>query len=248
MAFLKGIWKANPSKHQKLSEELALQQTKDEDNRSETISENDLVTFKLKYLGSYTLNECLSENKPQEAVKNVLKSLKSQKRKPETVDLTISPKGIVVHDSKGDEILTISIYKISNCCTDRLNPRIFSFSATTNSNKNELKHEEDRVECYVFCCGKRKLTENVALSIAKAFTNAFEEWRILPTTKQFQNAMESNYKNEVNDKNKVEQFEEEQLIRFEDEDLFFEDIRSARKDKIQREWVCFEDESAFKRY
>jgi hypothetical protein len=54
MAFLKSIWKTN-GKHHKLSEELALQNAKEaESEQMEMIeNENDVITFKLKYLGCF---------------------------------------------------------------------------------------------------------------------------------------------------------------------------------------------------
>lgn len=41
------------------------------------------------------------------------------------------------------------------------------------------------MECHAFLCSKRKITETVTLAVARAFSTAYEAWRILPAPKQF---------------------------------------------------------------
>lgn len=104
-----------------LSEELTLQNSKDSVNDPGPIlpeNESDVVTFNLKYLGSTIVEKIIGENISAEAVKKILKVAKSARKKLQRVNVTISLKGIEVSDTQGNELLKISIYRISNCSTD----------------------------------------------------------------------------------------------------------------------------------
>lgn len=251
MSFLKNIWKAN-SRHEKLSEELALQNIKDcesEISESERLSsENDVVTFKLKYLGSTIVEKTIGDNINVEAVKNILKVIKAQRKKIPRVNLAISLKGVAVTDPQGNDILKISIYRISNCSTDASHPQIFSFTSTDAT---------ETTECHAFSCAKRKLAETVALTVAHAFTTAYEAWRILPSTKQFQSAMEhqthsSNVEElpTINEEEKSDD-KEEKLIELDEDPSPLIKIprttpRSRLQMQLQRPWVSFDDDMVHK--
>lgn len=185
MAFLKSIWKTN-GKHKKLSEELALQIKDNETENEIEISENpenDNVTFKLKYLGSTVVEKLTGESISIEAVKNIIKVAKASRKKLQRVNVAISLKGIAVTDLQGNDMFKISIYRISNCSTDASHRQVFSFISTDTN---------ETMECHAFLCSKRKIAETVALAVAHAFSTAYEAWRVLPSTKQFeQNALES---------------------------------------------------------
>lgn len=252
MAFFKTIWKAN-SKHQKLSEELALQNNKDaESEASEVIeNENDVVTFKLKYLGSTVVEKITGDSISTESVKNIMKTAKAKGRKNlQRVNVAISLKGIAVMDLQGNDIFKVSIYRISNCSTDPTHRQIFSFISTD---------PDETMECHAFVCSKRKMAETVTLAVAHAFSTAYEAWRILPTTKEFQqNAMnmKENEKNIINQKveeklddgdgGKTEDVVEEKLIDFDDEldneEESFILERPPCEQNTNNQWVCFEDD------
>lgn len=112
-----------------------------------------------------------------EAVKNIIKVAKASRKKLQRVNVEISLKGIAVNDLQGNEMFKISIYRISNCSTDASHRQVFSFIST---DANET------MECHAFLCSKRKLAETVTLAVAHAFSTAYEAWRILPSTKEFQ--------------------------------------------------------------
>lgn len=177
-----------------LSEELALQNNKDPELENEIEftedAEDNVVTFKLKYLGSTVVEKVTGDSISVEAVKNIVKVAKASRKKLQRVNLTISLKGISVTDLQGNDILKISIYRISNCSTDASHRQVFSFIST---DPNET------MECHAFLCSKRKVAETVTLAVAHAFSTAYEAWRILPSTKEFeQSALEkenSNFKN-----------------------------------------------------
>ncbi|XP_074037949.1 low density lipoprotein receptor adapter protein 1-A [Leptinotarsa decemlineata] len=245
MAFLKTIWKAN-SKHEKLSEELALQNSKETETEQTQIidAENEVVTFKLKYLGSTAVDKILGTNVSTEAVKNIIKTTKAKGRKKlQRVIVSISLQGIAVTDMEGNDILKISIYRISNCSTDPTHRQIFSFISTDPDKTSE---------CHAFLCPRRKVTETVTLAVAHAFTTAYETWRQQPQT--INNSTKNNIQtqeNIINDLNKanaiIKNVEEEKLIDFDDEEPFNEyDLfcidKPPNQNNVSTHWVSFDDD------
>ncbi|KAJ8956601.1 hypothetical protein NQ314_006687 [Rhamnusium bicolor] len=235
-----------------LPEELALQNCKEIDSEAnEAIeNENDVVTFKLKYLGSTVVEKITGDNISTEAVKNIVKTAKVKGRKKiQRVNVAISLKGIAVTDLQGNDILKISIYRISNCSTDPTHRQIFSFISTDS---------DETMECHAFICPKRKMTETVTLAVAHAFSTAYEAWRVLPTTKDVQkNAMDlkENESNIINQETNVEHtannngtdnVTEEKLIDFDNdldhEDDYFSLERPPCEQNMNTHWVCFEDD------
>ncbi|KAJ3624594.1 hypothetical protein MTP99_018206 [Tenebrio molitor] len=239
MAFLKSIWKTN-GKHHKLSEELALQNAKEaESEQMEMIeNENDVITFKLKYLGSTVVEKMTGDNISTEAVKNIIKVTKAGRKKLQRVHIAISLKGIVVTDLEGNDILKISIYRISNCSTDPTHRQVFSFVSTDS-------HET--MECHAFICPKRKMAETVTLAVAHAFGTAYEAWRIMPSTKEF--TSKENERNNINQKEEGKKsaesdIVEEKLIDFDDEpDTENQSFDFGRPPcQENSHWVCFDDD------
>lgn len=108
---------------------MALQNAKEAENdHTEIENENDVITFKLKYLGRYATNntilflnlkflgstvveKMIGDNINTEAVKNIIKVTKASRKKLQRVNIAISLKGIVVTDLEGNDILKISIYR-----------------------------------------------------------------------------------------------------------------------------------------
>ncbi|XP_060523251.1 low density lipoprotein receptor adapter protein 1-B-like [Cylas formicarius] len=243
MSFFKTMLKGN-SKHKKLSEEQALQNAK-ETAEAEHVAENDeeVVTFKLKYLGS-TVVEKVSGDISTDAVKNIIKTAKAsrkQQKKLQRVVVAISGKGIAVSDLQGNDIFKVSIYRISNCASDGTHRQVFSFIST---DQNDIK------ECHAFLCSKRKMAETVTLAVAKAFSAAYQAWRVSPATQEFQN----NFKNaqqapthaDRTDESGKNAIVEEKLINFDsdgiddDEDEF--DQLCKNRAVSNNSWVCFDDD------
>lgn len=248
------MWKAN-SKHEKLSEELALQNSKEADQElanTTLANENDVVTFKLKYIGSLVVDKITGENVSSEAVKNIIKTAKALKRKRlQTVNLNISIQGISITDVQGNDILKISIYRISNCSTDAAHRQIFSFISTDS---NEIP------ECHAFLCSKRKVAQTVTLAVANAFSTAYQVWRKLPHSNDDVKLLQSAKENQKNNLNHIstsnypisnnilessDAVKEERLIDFDSEplteEIFFMDNWTASS-YPKKEWVSFEDD------
>ncbi|CAG9813420.1 unnamed protein product [Phaedon cochleariae] len=253
MAFFKAIWKPS-SKHEKLSEELALQNSKMETEPNENFScENDVVTFKLKYLGSTVVEKKAENSITTEAVKNILKTTKAAKgrKKLQRVNVMISLQGIEVTDMQGNYVLKISIYRISNCSTDPTHRQIFSFSSTD---------ENDITECHAFLCSRRKTAETVTLAVGHAFNAVYEVCRLGSESPQvdFQKLeiVENEDRMNINLHpredviiSRDDEDVDERLISFDDdepvlaaeEDLFSFDTPLLRNN-VQTHWVCFDDD------
>lgn len=58
------------------------------------------------------MEKTIGENINVEAVKNILKVVKAQRKKIPRVNLAISLKGVAVTDLQGNDILKISIYRL----------------------------------------------------------------------------------------------------------------------------------------
>ncbi|XP_031354391.1 low density lipoprotein receptor adapter protein 1-B-like isoform X2 [Photinus pyralis] len=129
------------------------------------------MSFKLKYLGNTVVDKSVGENVSRDAIKNIIKVAKASGKKIARVNVEISLKGISVADSKGNLMFEISIYRISNCSTDKSHRQVFSFFSTD---------ENETMECHAFLCPKRKVAEVMALTVAHAFTNAYEHWKTSP--------------------------------------------------------------------
>lgn len=209
------MWKVG-SKHKKLSEELALQNCREEDVEVD----NDVVTFKLKYLGNTVVEKVIGEKIGPEAVKSILKVAKASRKKLTPVNLNISLKGIAVTDLQGNDMFKVSIYRISNCSTDASHRQVFSFISTDNN---------ETTECHAFLCSKRKIAETVTLSVAHAFSTAYAAWRILPSTREFAQIADQEETAKENNDNTLQH-----LI-----DL---DESSLGNQQQQNPWVSFEDD------
>lgn len=205
-----------------------LESTNQQNNTNEN---DDAVVFKLKYLGSSIVEKVSGENISVEAVKGIIKFAKAS-RKIQSVNIAISLKGIAVLDLKGEELLNISIYRISNCSTDPSHRQVFSFVSTD-------AHET--TECHAFLCTKRRTAETVTLAVAHAFSTAYEAWRILPSTVEVVEAVErraslvekNNQQNQARDAEILNNKSHQQQI-----DMLFEDEKE--NDKFVRKHLSVE--------
>ncbi|XP_044738001.1 low density lipoprotein receptor adapter protein 1-B-like isoform X2 [Chrysoperla carnea] len=131
--------------------------------------DQDSVNFTIKYLGSTLVEAASSEGATAEAIKTILRVAKVSGKKLQRVLVNVSLRGIRITDlSTDEELLDISIYRISYCSADASHDHVFAFIA---ANANET------MECHAFLCPKRKVTQAVTLTVAKAFNAAYEAWR-----------------------------------------------------------------------
>lgn len=128
--------------------------------------------YEVKYLGCTTLSAEQSQKATSAAIKSVLAStnkLFTGRRNSQQVILKTSPKGIEIYNKASGEMLKkISIYKISCCSIDGAYNHIFSFAASG---------DDEILTCYVFMCPKKKVTQKLSISVAKAFEAAYHDWK-----------------------------------------------------------------------
>ncbi|XP_038580146.1 low density lipoprotein receptor adapter protein 1a isoform X3 [Micropterus salmoides] len=135
----------------------------------ETILEG--MTFNLRHLGMTLVDQPKGEDLSAAAVKRIVATAKASGKKPQKVALKVSPQGIVLHDSLTNKLLeNVSIYRISYCTVDKLHEKVFAYIAQNTLNGT--------LECHAYLCSKRKVAQAVALTVAQAFTVAFELWQV----------------------------------------------------------------------
>ncbi|XP_039942363.1 low density lipoprotein receptor adapter protein 1 isoform X1 [Hirundo rustica] len=128
------------------------------------------MLFSLKYLGMTLVEQPKGEELSAAAVKRIVATAKASGKKLQKVTLKVSPRGIVLRDSRTNELIeNISIYRISYCTADKSHDKVFAYIAQNQLNEN--------LECHAFLCTKRKMAQAVTLTVAQAFKIAFEFWQ-----------------------------------------------------------------------
>ncbi|XP_055386392.1 low density lipoprotein receptor adapter protein 1-like [Condylostylus longicornis] len=202
-------------KHKKLSEEWALATSlKDiseiSDNGTslteiivDSKNDNDnITTFDLKYLGNTNIDSEKSEKSTAEAIKSVVALSKNAKKKIiQKVKVNISSQGIeVLNATTGENLVRVSIYKISYCSADATNDHVFAF---VGSEIDQITNYEQLL-CHVFYCPKRKIAHDVTLTVARSFEQAYRRWKEAIDKKMLQEEIRSNqHQREVNNKEKI---------------------------------------------
>lgn len=111
--------------------------------------------------------------------------------------MNVSPKGIEIIDRATAETLQqVSIYRISNCSADPTHSNVFAFISSpqvTNSGGEGTSSGDESsasaydfpspdldglpLTCHVFLCPKRKMAQNISLTVARSFERAFDIWK-----------------------------------------------------------------------
>ncbi|XP_054592838.1 low density lipoprotein receptor adapter protein 1-B isoform X2 [Nothobranchius furzeri] len=135
----------------------------------ETILEG--MTFNLSHIGMTLVDQPKGEELSAAAVKRIVATAKASRKKPQKVAFKVSPQGIVTLDRSTNKLLeNVSIYRISYCTVDKLHDKVFAYIAQNTFNGT--------LECHAYLCSKRKVAQAVALTVAQAFTVAFELWQV----------------------------------------------------------------------
>ncbi|XP_065553793.1 low density lipoprotein receptor adapter protein 1 isoform X2 [Lathamus discolor] len=160
-------------RHQKLPENWT-------DTR-ETLLEG--MLFSLKYMGMTLVEQPKGEELSAAAVKRIVATAKASGKKLQKVTLKVSPRGIVLNDSRTNELIeNVSIYRISYCTADKIHDKVFAYIAQNQLNEN--------LECHAFLCTKRKMAQAVTLTVAQAFKIAFEFWQAAKEEKEKRERLE----------------------------------------------------------
>ncbi|NXC02242.1 ARH protein, partial [Orthonyx spaldingii] len=135
------------------------------------------MLFSLKYMGMTLVEQPKGEELSAAAVKRIVATAKASGKKLQKVTLKVSPRGIVLNDSRTNELIeNISIYRISYCTADKTHDKVFAYIAQNQLNEN--------LECHAFLCTKRKMAQAVTLTVAQAFKIAFEFWQAAKEEKE----------------------------------------------------------------
>ncbi|XP_059618161.1 low density lipoprotein receptor adapter protein 1-B-like [Phlebotomus argentipes] len=228
MAFFRNIWKN--SKHKKLCEEWALATNmRDFNDPHEDLEDgSEPSAFAVKYLGSTVIDAARSEDATAEAVKTVISTAKASGKKLQRVNLSVSPKGIEVYDPvSGETQQQVSVYRISYCSADATHDHVFAFV----SSLSEVSETPALLECHAFLCPKRKVAQEVALTVARSFGRAYELWQAASKRRK---VMEEQKQDIVQPESKAVR---SLLIDFSAET----DICKDRSAYFQNTWVSFEE-------
>ncbi|XP_055685033.1 low density lipoprotein receptor adapter protein 1-like [Lutzomyia longipalpis] len=246
MAFFRNIWKN--SKHKKLCEEWALATNmRDFNDPQEDLEDGtDPSTFSVKYLGCTVIDAARSEDATAEAVKTVISTAKASGKKMQRVNLSVSPKGIEVYDPvSGETQQQVSVYRISYCSADATHDHVFAFvssldhrDATSSfgecsSSSSQSSDAPVILECHAFLCPKRKVAQEVALTVARSFGRAYELWQAATRRRKLLEEQRQDEKVQQIEGNAVRNL----LIDFGSETEMCKD----RRRYFQNTWVSFEE-------
>ncbi|CAB3246918.1 unnamed protein product [Arctia plantaginis] len=135
--------------------------------------ESTAADMDVRYAGTAPVERAASAPATALAVRSALHSVKLTNKKLQRVSLDISSKGIIVIDTESQEnVVSVSIYRISYCSADAANARVFAVvegKPTLGQNENHIVH--------VFVCNRRKHARALALSLAHAFNDAYQDWQ-----------------------------------------------------------------------
>ncbi|XP_041316785.1 low density lipoprotein receptor adapter protein 1 isoform X1 [Pyrgilauda ruficollis] len=135
------------------------------------------MLFSLKYMGMTLVEQPKGEELSAAAVKRIVATAKASGKKLQKVTLKVSPRGIVLRDSRTNELIeNISIYRISYCTADKAHDKVFAYIAQSQLSES--------LECHAFLCTKRKMAQAVTLTVAQAFRIAFEFWQAAKEEKE----------------------------------------------------------------
>ncbi|XP_054026998.1 low density lipoprotein receptor adapter protein 1 [Dryobates pubescens] len=135
------------------------------------------MLFSLKYMGMTLVEQPKGEELSAAAVKRIVATAKASGKKLQKVTLKVSPRGIVLNDSRTKELIeNVSIYRISYCTADKNHDKVFAYIA-----QSQLS---EALECHAFLCAKRKMAQAVTLTVAQAFKVAFELWQAAKEEKE----------------------------------------------------------------
>lgn len=175
------------------------------------------------------------------------------------VNLTVSPKGIEIIDQTTSETLQqISIYRISNCSADIANSNIFAFISSPSLKVSPVDdggapmesnpalgqfpgpQSEGPLQCHVFLCQKRKVAQNIALTVAKSFERAYDIWQSISSRRQAKVEPPNRHHPDLASEEDEDDRQEDSVVNLLI-DLNADDLTDIRKSYLQNTWVSFEE-------
>lgn len=181
--------------------------------------------------------------------------------------MAVSPKGIEIIDrASGETLDQISIYRISYCSADATHNNVFAFissasGAAESASGGEEQSDEEAINsdpfpspsatdgpltCHVFLCSKRKMAQNISMTVAKSFERAFEIWKSISHRRLISAARQNprfdsspTPRPDVSVSSGGEEEDDEQVM-----NLLIDlnaDLTDIRKSYLQNTWVSFEE-------
>ncbi|XP_026735890.1 LOW QUALITY PROTEIN: low density lipoprotein receptor adapter protein 1-like [Trichoplusia ni] len=172
---LRKMWKTH-SKHKKLCEEWALAECEGEGWWREA-RESSAGEVDVRYAGAAPVERAASAPATALAVRSALHSAKLMNKKLQRVNLDISAKGIIVTDADTQEnVISVSIYRISYCSADAANARVFAVVEGRRRGGGGGGAPDAHV-VHAFLCTRRRHARALALALAHAFNDAYQAWQ-----------------------------------------------------------------------
>lgn len=151
-----------------------------------------------------------------------------------------------------ETLMQVSIYKISYCSADAAHGNVFAFVGSDDITSAKV---DEQLICYVFLCQKRKVAQNLTLTVARSFEQAYQIWRDATERKQFQLERQRYHHNVENESHRVTDEESTSSARRSANDIrnllidFSSEITAEicskdHRDLLQNTWVSFEDGKA----
>ncbi|XP_053610464.1 low density lipoprotein receptor adapter protein 1-like [Plodia interpunctella] len=174
---LRKMWRTH-TKHKKLSEEWALAECEGEGWWREA-REIGRGHGEVRYAGAAPVERAASAPATALAVTSALHTANRTKKKLQRVNLDISPKGIIVTDADSQEnVMSVSIYRISYCSADAANARVFAVvEGKSGGGSGGGSGAGETHVAHVFVCARRRHARALALALAHAFNDAYQEWQ-----------------------------------------------------------------------
>lgn len=148
------------------------------------------VVFNLKVLGKRVATTAQGKGCTDNAVKEMVASHKSKGKteKLSKVSMRIDSKKMIIRDLVTHELIEdIPVNRISYCTADPNYPKVFALIARERGSRNLFTH--------AFLTNRKEMAEAIALTIAQAFTIAYDDWE--EKSKQRQQEVESEQANDA---------------------------------------------------
>ena len=151
--------------------DLKRPQRKNSSERSYELNSPEPV-FTARYLGMGIVREDFVPDKANAVctkhVEQLLQILEN-KTKPRKVEMSISTnifRGLTIAEFGSKTEMSFQLHSIAFCCTDKRNPKIFSFIADRDS-----EHQ-----CHTFLCKTQEQATEICRALSNAFLSAHSEW------------------------------------------------------------------------
>ncbi|XP_065677250.1 low density lipoprotein receptor adapter protein 1 isoform X1 [Hydra vulgaris] len=149
------------------------------------------VTFNVKFLGQVQTNSTQGKGCTDEAVEKLVQNkhnFKSEKLRK--VSLTVNSKKLLIVDILSKETIEdFPLHQVSYCTADPKYDKVFAMIARKKTTKD--------VFIYAFLTNKKSMAEAISLTVAQAFTMAYEEWE--EKRKSYREEIEINQNNNASE-------------------------------------------------